>query len=353
MARENWKCPHVNCNGESSRWWNCMRHIKKLHQCECSPTKEKSSDVSCRSRLENTQLKRNASRNQDSSHSKSSFSYLPMNHQNKNDDVIEDGTQKRGGMTSSEDPINIFYHTFKVLKERNNKILEMRNYFKTYGLDFSFPIFPLLNLFDNSAVNTVLPPNISSNYSTHSLQKSGFSQPSLPTHNKVIGYEIHNCGVCLESESLPVLCDPNSGNVFKNKHICNPHEVNKVRKYPRFAKQDICFCNILSSSDRITKTVKEWGDGRLYLVCFRVLPLETPMGTINLKIKENQYDWLIRAIEQENTILNESELKEFFTLTECVTFCCLSISFVQAQHKSRKESFYFFLNYKPCVPFEN
>jgi hypothetical protein len=178
--------------------------------------KEKSSDVSCRSRLENTQLKWNASRNQVSSDSKSPFS------QSKNNDVIEDGTQKQGGMTSSEDPINVFYHIFKVLKERNNKILEMRNYFKTYGLDFTFPIFPLLNIFDNSAVNTILPLSICSNYCTHSLRKSGFSQPSLPTPNRVIGYEIHNCGVCLESESLPLLCDPNSGNVFKTSIFVIP-----------------------------------------------------------------------------------------------------------------------------------
>jgi hypothetical protein len=193
-----------------------------------------------------------------------------------------------------------------------------------------------------------------SDYSTSSFPKSCFSQRPLSRPNKIIGYELHICGVCLESESLPVMCDPNVGKVFKKKHICEPHKVNTVRSCPRFARNDICFLNILSSSDQITKTVNEWSRGRpLYLVCSRVLSRENPLGTIDLKIKENQYSWLIRAIKQESTILNESELNEFFALTEYVTFCCLSITFVQAEQKTEKESFYFFLNYKPCVPFEN
>lgn len=362
MARENWKCPHTDCNGESTRRWNCGRHIKNLHHCGCSPVKVKPSNVIRQSRIEDTQFKRNTSRVQDSFHSKGNLSYESMRgsnslnsyHQYKNNDVIEGNTQKHGGTTSNEDPIDVLYQAFKGAKERNDKILEMRNYFKTYGLDFRFPIFSPVNIFDNSAANTIFPPNISPDYSTHSLLKSGFSPPSLSITNKIIGYEIHNCEVCLESESLPVMCDSNAGNVFKSKHVCEPDKVNTVRKYPRFAKGDICFYNILSSSDRLLKTVKEWSRGRLpYLVSSRVLSRENPLGTIDLKIKENQYSWLIRAIKQECTILNESELKEFFTLTEDVTFCCLSITFVQAQQNIVKESFYFFLNYKPCVPFEN
>jgi hypothetical protein len=141
--------------------------------------------------------------------------------------------------------------------------------------------------------------------------------------------------------------------LIKKRHICKPYNVNNVRNYPRFMKENICFYNVLSSSDQITKTVTEWCRGGLYLVCSRVLSRENPMGTIDMMINENYYGWLIRTIKQGNAILNEKELKEFLDLTKFATFCCLSISFVQNQQKSRKESFYFFLNSKPCVSFEN
>lgn len=346
MARERWKCPHDGCDGGSSRRWNCRRHIRNLHQCECSPVKEKSTTADCQLRPKGTQFMQNASRNRDSSHSKSLPVYNSLNSYQNTSDDLEDHSQKHGGITSKGDPIDMLYQTFKELKERNDKILEMRNYFKTHGSDFRLPLSSPLNIFDESAVDNILPSDVSSDYS------AGNSRPAPSAPNKVIGYEIHNCEVCLESESLPVMCNPNEGNeLFKKDHFCKPDKVNDVSKYPRFAKEDFHSYNILSSLKKITKTVKEWSRGRLYLVCFRVPSRENPTGMIDLKLEENQYSWLVRAIREESTILDERELKEFFTLTDCATFCCLSISLVQ--QRARKESFYFFLNYKPCVPFEN
>jgi hypothetical protein len=365
MGRENWKCPHVDCNAESSRRGNCKRHIKNLHHCECSPVKRKSSTVICQSRPEDTQFKGNASGNQDPYYSRSTFSQLPKRDYNSlkscpqdyNSDGIVDNTQKDGGITSNRDFIDTIYPTFKKLKERNDKILEMRTYFETYGSAFTFPFYSPLNIFDNCSINSILPRNVSSvsaNNSNPSLLKSRFSPPSLSRPNKVIGFEIYNCGICLESESLPVMYNPDVGkDLFKKKHVCEPYNVNNVRNYPRFMQEDICFYNVISSSDQITNTVKEWCRGRVYLVCFRKPSRENPLGTIDLTIKENQYSWLIRAIKQESTVLNEKELKEFLDLTKNVTYCCLSISFVQDQQKSKKESIYFFLNYKPCIPSEN
>ena len=365
MGREKWKCPHVDCKAESSRKGNCKRHIKNLHQCVCSPVKRKSSTVICQSRPEDTLFRMNASGNQDPYRPKSTFSQLPKRDynslksypQNNNNDGIDDNTQKDGGITSNRDFIDVIYPTFKKLKERNDKILEMTNYFNTYGSVYTFPFYFPLNTFDNHAINSILPRDISSVFSdnsTPSLLKSRSSPPSLSRPNKIIGFEIYNCGICLESESLPVMYNPDVGqDLIKKRHICKPYNVNNVRNYPRFMKENICFYNVLSSSDQITKTVTEWCRGGLYLVCSRVLSRENPMGTIDMMINENYYGWLIRTIKQGNAILNEKELKEFLDLTKFATFCCLSISFVQNQQKSRKESFYFFLNSKPCVPFEN
>ena len=77
--------------------------------------KVKPSNVIRQSRIEDSQFKRNTSRVQDSFHSKGNLSYesmwdsnsLDSYHQYKNNDVIEGNTQKHGGTTSNEDPIDV------------------------------------------------------------------------------------------------------------------------------------------------------------------------------------------------------------------------------------------------------
>ncbi|HYZ59564.1 MAG TPA: hypothetical protein VE544_07890, partial [Nitrososphaeraceae archaeon] len=109
---------------------------------------------------------------------------------------------------------------------RNDKILEMTNYFNTYGSVYTFPFYFPLNTFDNHAINSILPRDISSVFSdnsTPSLLKSRSSPPSLSRPNKIIGFEIYNCGICLESESLPVMYNPDVGqDLIKKRHICKP-----------------------------------------------------------------------------------------------------------------------------------
>jgi hypothetical protein len=243
MARDKWKCPHDGCEGESSRRWNCKKHIRNLHQRECDPVKEKS--PICQSQPEDTQFIRNASRNWDRSRSRSPYSYRHMweynalntYHQNDYNHITEHNSQKRGGITSKGDRIDEFYQIFKKLKERNDKILEMRNYFENYGSDFRFPFFSPPNIFNNSL--NVLLSDFSSNYSAELLRRPSFHPSSSTIPNKVIGYEIYICRFCLESESLPVMCDPNAGNeLFKIEHSCSPDKVNTVRSYPGFVKEE-------------------------------------------------------------------------------------------------------------------
>jgi hypothetical protein len=361
MARKKWRCPHEGCDVESGRRWNLERHIKRAHQCECNPVK-KSSDIIIKSPSKDRQFTRNEPGDRDAFPSKRSHFYLPswndypfkVYHRNNDNNVSIEHNQKYGVVDSETDWVNVAYRIFKRLKKRNDKIFEMRDYINTYCSDFRFPFFSPLGREDYGAINSIFPSNFSHDLSSLVLGKSEFSPEPMLRSKKVIGYEVHNCGICLESESLPVICDPNEHyRVSKKEHKCDPHTVNTVKGYPRFGKEEICFHNVLSSLDLIIKTVKEWCRERIYLVCLRVSSTEIPMGTIDLIIKENQFTWLVRAIRQENTILDEGELKEFLTLTDYVSFCCLSISFVQAQQKSGKETFYFFLNYKPCVPFEN
>ena len=113
---------------------------------------------------------------------------------------------------------------------------------------------------------------------------------------------------------------------------------------------------ILGLSEQVTKTVKEWTKGgEVFLIPYKIDFSNVTKNTIMLNIRKNQYNWLIRAILQKHTVLNDEELNEFFFLTYNVTFCHLRINFVEKEEQQMmKQEFYFlFLNYKPCLPFEN
>jgi hypothetical protein len=130
-----------------------------------------------------------------------------------------------------------------------------------------------------------------------------------------------------------MMYDPNAS----DKTSCLPHtcdiEIAKsARGYPPFIREDICMYRTLDLPDQMTKVVKEWTkDGEVFLVSDKITSSDIPKSTITLDISKNQYNWLTRAILQKYTILDDRELKEFFTLIVewCATFCCLCINCVE------------------------
>ena len=181
-------------------------------------------------------------------------------------------------MDNKTDPVNIVYPLFKKLKRRNDKISEMINYFNNHRPDPSFPLFPPLNVSGYSEIDNILASGVS-NYSGRIIPDHQLQQQSTPKQEKLTGYEVYNCEVCLESESLPVIDDQYS--LSKKEHVCESQNVNTVRTYPRFIKEDFDFHNILSSEDQIIKTTKEWIRGTIFLVSSKVSPGKTPTNTIS------------------------------------------------------------------------
>ena len=66
-------------------------------------------------------------------------------------------------------------------------------------------------------------------------------------------------------------------------------------------------------------------------------------NTIKLSINRNEYKWLTRAILQKHNILNDEEIKEFFSLMNCVTFCHLRINFVEREEQQTMNLEFYFL----------
>ena len=154
-----------------------------------------------------------------------------------------------------------------------------------------------------------------------------------------------------------MMYDPYGGNsIFRTQHICDPQNLDFVRRSPLFFREDVCFLRILTLSKQITRTLKEWTKGgEVFLIAYKITSGDVTKNTIKLSINRNEYKWLTRAILQKHNILNDEELKEFFRLTNCVTFCHLRINFVEREEQqTMNQEFYFlFLNYKPCLPLEN
>lgn len=325
-----------------------------MHKCECYPVKKSSNtnkhllpkDIQPAQKLPSTVVP---------FHTEGLYPYISRNRRpfnahdhNKDKDAAKDEFEGYRRLDDETDPVDIVYPIFKKLKRRNDKIFEMVNYFNNHRPDPNFPLFPPLNLPGYGEINNILASGVS-NHSLHILPDHEFQPQSTPKQEKVIGYEAYNCEVCLESESLPVIYDQYS--LYKKEHVCDPQKVNTVKAYPRFFREDIPFC---SSLKQIIKTTKEWTQGRIFLVSYKVSPLQTPMIAIGLKMKGSQCEWVKRAVENHFTTLNEKELKEFFYLTRLATFCCITPSFVEEPlQRTRHKSYYLYLNHKPCVPYEN
>jgi hypothetical protein len=140
----------------------------------------------------------------------------------------------------------------------------------------------------------------------------------------------------------------------RQTHLCDAESADFARTCPQWAKDNFYFKSVLSSLEAITDKVNEWTQGTIYLVSLHISSDEIPSCIDNLRIEEDQYGWLLRAISHECTILDAKESREFFGLANFNSFCCLSINFFEeTQQKWKKESFYLFLNYKSCLPFEN
>lgn len=360
MAREPWQCPYHDCKQECNRRWNLERHIAGQHGGDGKPVKYKSAADTEKSAWEK-QHTRNILKERYAPHTNSpsySLSQPDYGLDRRYETAREENKKGQNIMETGEsDIVDIVYGTFEKLKDRNNKIEEMRNYFSQKNAKMTIPFsyhFPLNISNYNERKNTLSYHVRSAFCSTSMTSAPSASQVDKVQPKKIIGYVGHICRNCIVSESLPVMYDPNGGNsIFRTQHICDPQNLDLVRRSPLFFREDVCFLRILTLSKQITRTVKEWT--KVFLIAYKITSGDVTKNTIKLCICRNQYKWLTRAILQKHNILNDEELKEFFSLTHCVTFCHIRINFVEKEEQqAMNQEFYFlFLNYKPCLPFEN
>jgi hypothetical protein len=260
--------------------------------------------------------------------------------------------------TGEVDLVDIAYQIFKKWKNKNDKFEEMRSYFANYNSRIPFsPHFPL-DIFNYGKLKNTLPHHVRSEFCSIPMPSSlSAPQADEVQPKKVIGYVGVICNNCLESESLKVMYDPSTDNkIFRTQHICDPQNIDSVKGYPQPKQESLLISKLLGLSEQVTKTVKEWTQGgEVFLIPYKIDSGNVTKNTITLNVCRNQYNWLIRAILQKHTVLNDEELNEFFFLTYNATFCHFRINFVEKEEQQMmKQEFYFlFLNYKPCLPFEN
>ena len=360
MAREPWKCPYADCKQECPRKWNLQRHIIRIHGGEGKPVKNKPSANAARSTWD---IRGTASifKNRYTSYPYSPYSLPSQYYDPSTTEWIYPGSQSAKEVnnkigqeekaTGEADLVDIAYPIFKKGKDRIDKFEEMRNYFTNNNSRILFPSYFPLEIFNYGKPNNMPPYDLRSEFC--SLPVSSLSAPQVDQvqPKKVIGYVGVICSNCLESESRKVVYDPNTGDkIYRTQHICDPRNIDSVKEYPRPKHESLLVMfKILSLSEHVTRTVKEWTKGgEVFLIPYKIDSSEVTKNTITLNVCRNQYNWLIRAILQKHTVLNDKELNEFFFLTYNSSFCHLRINFIE------KEEFYFlFLNYKPSLPFEN
>jgi hypothetical protein len=332
MAREPWKCSHTDCKQECSRKGNLMRHIRRLHKGEGVPVKNKSFDtekLACSTAHSGLDPRNNISK--------------------------EEKDKKGQGVknTVELDPVDSIYPTFKKLKDRNDKIEEMRNYFANNSSIIPFPPNFLHEILNYGKPENLLPYHIRSDFASASVPSTS-STPQVVQSKKVVGYVGYICGRCLEFEPLQIVYDPSSSDkICATQHVCDTDTLNSAMAYPTFFREEVCMYRILDLSGQMMKAVKEWTNGEVFLISSKITSSNIPENTIIIDLRKNEYNWLTRAIIQKYTVLDNKALKEFFTLilNWCATFCC--IKFAEEGQQDVKQEYYFLcLSYKPCLPWE-
>jgi hypothetical protein len=350
MGREPWKCSHADCKQESSRFWNLMRHIRRLHKGEGIPVKNKSD-------IRKTAQDRQFPEYIEGPYPRNSLA----TEENKKIQVVK--------TTSEPDFVDDVYQMYRKIRDRNDKMEEMTNYFASKRSNIPFPPKFDQEIFNHNKPENVLPFHIWSGFSSESITSAPVPSPSIPSTSSmtqvdnvqpkmVVGFVEYICNYCLEFEPLQVTYDPSaSDRISWTRHACDPDILKSAMAYPPFFREDVYLHRILLSSKEMIKTVKEWTKGEVFLISNKLTSNEVPKCTITLDLRKNEYDWLTRAIDQKYTTLNDKELKDFFNLiTErCATFCCLCINFVEVEGErdARQEFYLLFLSYKFCLPWEN
>lgn len=337
MAREPWKCSHTDCKQECSRKGNLERHIRRLHKGEGIPVKNKSFDtekLAC-----------------STEHTGNIEGLYPRN------DISKEENNKKGqGVenTGELDPVDSTYRMFKKFKDRNDKIEEMRNYFANNSSKIPFPPNLLHDILNYSKPEDVLPYHIWSEFASASVPSTSSTPQIVP--KKVVGYVGYICRYCLEFEPLQMVYDPSARDkICGTRHVCDTDTLNSAMAYPTFIREDVCMYRILDLSEQMMKAVKEWTNGEVYLISYKITFSNIPENTIIIDLCKNEYNWLTRAIVQKYTVLDNKELKEFFTLILGwrATFCYLCINFVKEGQQDVKHEYYFLcLSCKPCLPWE-
>jgi hypothetical protein len=349
MGREPWKCPHPNCNQESGRFWNLMRHINRLHNGAGNPVKNKSD-------TENTVQGTQHPGNIEGPYPRSSL-------------AMKENKKIQGVKVTNEiDPIDSMYQIYRKHRDRNDKFEEMRSYFADRSSKMAFPPNFVPEIFNFNKPENVRLLNIWSQLSSESIPSAPLPSASIPSTfstsqvdraqpKSVVGYVEYICRSCLEFESLQVTYDPSaSDRISWTRHTCDPEKLKSAMAYPDFFREDVHFYRILRSSREMIKAVKEWTSGEIFLISNKLNSNEVPKCAVTLDLRQKGYDWLKIAIVQKYTILNDRELKEYFDLISewCATFCCLCINLVvEGEQEVRREFYFLILSYKPCLPWEN
>lgn len=175
MARETWKCPYAHCQQECGRNWNLGRHIARKHSGIGVPVKNKSS-VHERPLIEM---------------SSKETKLLPF-------DGGKPTTSKYG---EENDVVDSIYKTFKKIRGRQDKITEIKNFYKPSNST----IFPLPPIVPNA---NPLPFEITgtSKQATESkVSEINVNNSSISAEfDPAVGFRTYICADCLTGPVDPV-----------------------------------------------------------------------------------------------------------------------------------------------------
>ena len=183
MVRKLWKCPHEGCRQECSRKWNLDRHIKKFHNVS-TPVFQKSPG----------HYRRHLSKTPTKDTKPSAFDTQQPNQ--------TDGEE--------QDFVNLVYPVVSKLKEREEKIQEIKNF-----LHGPNNVPDILNIAYQELFSSMAYNNLN----------------TIMTANPPVGFRTQICKNCLTGPIEPVLLSDfeSTGPIaFKVNHRCRQEDLERL-----------------------------------------------------------------------------------------------------------------------------
>ncbi len=129
----------------------------------------------------------------------------------------------------------------------------------------------------------------------------------------VLGFRAEICEICLTSRTVPAV-EQRLRDQIKDEQTCNPDIINEIQNLDTAHKQKLFIQMKQKFPMLLFRRCKEWAKDEVYLHAYQLTKEHILSKNIDIA-KINKRSWIIRAINESQIFLEDSELLDFLQMS--------------------------------------